>query len=276
MSTTGAALTTTPDTAPERPALKPLALPAEHGAWGFVSEPVLVAACLAPPAATLALTATAFLGFLLRHPLKLALGDVWRGRTYPRTRWALGVAALYALGTAAAAATLVLVAGWWALLSLALPLPLLAVQFAYDVRQRGRELVPEALGALAPGALVAGLMLALGWPLPRAAALWALLALRGMASVVYVRARLRRSRGLPAGRASAWLLHGLGLLLAVACAFGALGPRLAVLAFVVLLGRSVHGLTLARTVRPQVVGFQEMGYGLGSALALGLGYALGL
>ncbi len=54
-----------------------------------------------------------------------------------------------------------------------------------------------------------------------------------------------------------------------------LGPRLAVLAFVVLLGRSVHGLTLARTLRPQAVGFQEMGYGLGSALAIGLGYALG-
>ena len=90
------------------------------------------------------------------------------------------------------------------------------------------------------------------------------------------RARLRRSRGLPAGRASAWLLHGLGLLLAVACVAAALGPRLAVLAFVVLLGRSVHGLTLARTVRPQVVGFQEMGYGLGSALAIGLGYALGV
>ena len=53
-------------------------------------------------------------------------------------------------------------------------------------------------------------------------------------------------------------------------------PWLAVAALAVLLLRSLHGLTLARTVRPQAVGFQEMGYGLGSALAIGLGYALGL
>lgn len=275
MSMAGATLTTA-DRASGRPALKPLALPAEHGAWGFVSEPVVVAACLGPPAAVLALTATAFLGFLLRHPLKLALGDFWRGRTYPRTRWALAIAGLYALGTAAAAAALVGVAGRWALLALALPLPLIAVQFAYDLRQRGRELLPEALGALAPGALVAGLQLALGWPLGRAVVLWALLAVRALASVVYVRVRLRRSRGLPAGRAWPWALHTLGLGLALACARSELGPWLAAGALLVLLGRSVHGLTVAATVRPQVVGFQELGYGLGSALLIGLGYAFGL
>jgi hypothetical protein len=56
----------------------------------------------------------------------------------------------------------------------------------------------------------------------------------------------------------------------------ALGPWLAAAAFLVLLARSVHGLTLATTVRPQAVGFQELGYGLGSALAIGLGYAFSL
>lgn len=258
-----------------RPALKPLALPAEHGAWGFVIEPVLVVACLAPPPVTLALAATALGGFLLRHPLKLACGDLWRGRTYPRTRWALGLAAAYGLATASAAVGLVSVAGSRALLALLLPLPLLAVQFFWDVRQRGRELLPEALGTLAPGALAAGVMLSLGWSAGRAGALWALLALRGLASVVYVRARLRRSRGAPASRAWPWALHALALLVGLSCARLGLGPWLAVAALAVLLLRSLHGLTLARTVRPQAVGFQEMGYGLGSALAIGLGYALG-
>lgn len=259
-----------------RPALKPLALPAEHGAWGFVSEPVLAVACLAPPGVSLALALTALLGFLLRHPLKLACGDLWRGRTYPRTRWALGLAAVYALGTAGAAAGLAAAAGPRALLALLLPLPLLAVQFAWDVRQRGRELLPEALGTLAPGALAAGVVLSLGWSVERAGALWALLALRGLASVVYVRARLRRSRGVPVSRTWPWALHALALLVGLACARQGLGPWLAVAALAVLLVRSLHGLTLARTVRPQVVGFQEMGYGLGSALAIGLGYAAAL
>ena len=90
------------------------------------------------------------------------------------------------------------------------------------------------------------------------------------------RARLRRSRGAPAGRAWPWALHALALLVGLSCARLGLGPWLAVAALAVLLLRSLHGLTLARTVRPQVVGFQEMGYGLGSALAIGLGYALGL
>src|SRR6185436_6956547 len=76
--------------------LRPLALPSEHGGWGFLLEP-LVLGLLVRPSLAGSLIALAFVfGFLARHPLKLALQDLLRGKSYPRTRWCWLFACSYA------------------------------------------------------------------------------------------------------------------------------------------------------------------------------------
>src|ERR1044071_4882431 len=73
--------------------LRPLALPAEHGGWGFLFEPMLLGILVAPSwNGALVGTATLF-AFLARHPLKLALHDAMRGRSYPRTAYCRALAA---------------------------------------------------------------------------------------------------------------------------------------------------------------------------------------
>ena len=60
-------------------AWRPVVIPAEHGGWGFMLEPVLLGLLVAPsPAAGLFALAT-IAAFLLRHPLKLTLADRRRG-----------------------------------------------------------------------------------------------------------------------------------------------------------------------------------------------------
>ena len=84
----------------ERPATVPwraVALPVEHGGWGFLVEPLVLGLVLAPSAAGACLALAAAAGFLARHPLRLWLLDRRKHVRYPRTALAERVFAGYAL-----------------------------------------------------------------------------------------------------------------------------------------------------------------------------------
>lgn len=160
---------------------------------------------------------------------------------------------------------------------MAVAAPLALVQLAYDAGHQGRRLLPELLGGVALGSVAAAEMRAADLPLAAALAAWALLAAKAVATVLYVRARLRCDRGLRPDRTGAVAAHAGAFVLAATLAVVAQAPWLAAAAFALLLARSVHGLSrFHRLVRPQVVGMQEMAYGLSFVLVMALGYALGL
>jgi hypothetical protein len=48
-----------------------LALPVEHGGWGFVVEPLVLGLVLVPSGAGACLAGAALAAFLVRHPLRL-------------------------------------------------------------------------------------------------------------------------------------------------------------------------------------------------------------
>jgi hypothetical protein len=252
-----------------------VALPVEHGGWGLLGEPILMGLCLAPSRAGLGIALTALAAFLARHPLKLVLTDRRRGARYPRTalgeRFVLGYGLLALLGLVAAADASPLA---WVVLALGVPFGL--AQLAYDVKLQGRALAPELLGALALGSVAAAILLAGRFSVGAALAAWTLLALKAVASVFYVRVRLRLDRGLRPGLAPPLAAHGLAVTVAGLLASVGHAPWLSVFAFVVLSIRAAFGLSpLRRIVRPRVVGFQELGFGLAFTCLLTLGYALG-
>ena len=263
-----------PAAAPNAPlSLKAVALPVEHGGWGMLAEPLVMGLVLAPTLAGLGLTIAALGAFLVRHPLKLALSDWRRGTRHPRTVLAAKVAAAYGL---VALVGLVL-AAWRAPAAAWLPVlvasPLGLLQLWYDARLQGRQLLPELLGGVALGAGASALMLAGGWAMGPALAAWGLLAAKAIASVLYIRARLRLDRDQPASPWPGLLAHVAALGLAVALALPGWGPWLGVAAMAVLFARAVHGLSpWHRRVRPQVVGFTELAYGMATAASIAAGY----
>jgi hypothetical protein len=257
--------------------IKTVALPIEHGGWGMLAEPLVLGLVLAPTLAGVGLTVAAVGAFLVRHPLKLALSDWQRGTRYPRTVLATNVAAVYAMCALSGLALAVWRApatAWWPVIAAA---PLGLLQLWYDSRLQGRHLLPELLGGIALGASAAALMLTGGWEIGPALGAWALLAARAAASVVYIRARLRLDRDQPASRWPGLLSHGAALALAVVLARFGWGPWLGGVAFAVLLARAAHGLSRwHRRVRPQVVGFTELAYGMATAAAIAAGYLVRL
>ena len=264
---------------PERPATVPwraVAIPAEHGGWGFLVEPVVLGLVLAPSSAGLCLALAALAGFLARHPLRLWLLDRRKHVRYPRTALAERVfsgCAVLALLLLAAGSTLAR-APFWPALAVAAPIGLVAL--AFDALGRSRQALPEAAGAVALGASATAIAIAGGAPTGLAWGAWALLALRAVTSVLYVRARIRLDRGLTAGPRAVHAGHAVALAAATALAGAGWAPWLAPAVFSVLLARSGWGLSSwRRPVRPQTLGFQELGYGLLTLALLAVGYRVG-
>jgi hypothetical protein len=241
-----------------------VALPIEHGAWGFLLEPALLGLLVAASAAGVALVTAALAALLLQTPLSLVLTDLRRGRRYPRTALAWRFVALYGAALLLALALALTLAGTVAiLLPAAIAAPLVAVQLWYDARSRARELLPEAAGAVAMGALAACVALAGGWSLLPALGLWALLAARTVPAIVYVRARLRLERGQSVARAPTWASHALAWAVVAAAAAAGAVAWLVTLPYAVLTARAALGLSSRRVGVPaKVIGFREIGYGI--------------
>jgi hypothetical protein len=264
----------------ERPASVPwrvVALPAEHGGWGLLVEPVLLGLVLAPSTAGVCLALAALAGFLARHPLRLWLLDRRKHARYPRTALAerlFSVYALLALLLLAAAAALER-APFWPALAVAAPVGLVAL--AFDAVGRSREVLSETAGAVALGASATAIAIAGDAPASLAWGAWALLALRAVTSVLYVRARIRLDRGLAAGPRAVLSAHAAALAVATGLAFAGWAPWLGPAVFAVLLTRAAWGLSSwRRPVRPKTLGFQELGYGILTLALLAAGYRLEL
>lgn len=264
------------ETTPGSVRLRPIALPVEHGGWGFLGAPIILGMWAAPSLAGFWLSLAALGVFLTRQPLKLALGDRQRGKRYPRTAWAERFVALYGISALLAflAAWLTTAHPFWLPLLLAAPLAL--VQFRYDLLKESRSLAAEVCGANALASLAAALALCGGWQLIPALMLWLLLALKATAAIIYVRARIRLARNVPAARAPVYLAHAIALAAVAGLATINLVPWLAAAAFVILLARAAIGL-LPRSLKTPtaMVGGQELGFSLLTVAAIAVGFSMG-
>src|SRR3954452_22495234 len=186
--------TTLPFPAP-RVSLRPLALPTEHGGWGFLLEPIALGLAVMPSWGG-ALIAIAFVcGFLTRQPLRLALQDRVRGKSYPRTRWCWTFALAYALAAFSALAAAVIIGGWAAMIPIGFVVPLGATQILYDARNRSRALLPELGGAVAMTSSAAAIAIAGGMRIAPAVVLSGVMVARAIPSIIFVRTLLQRTHG---------------------------------------------------------------------------------
>ncbi|MGH9418341.1 MAG: YwiC-like family protein [Thermoanaerobaculia bacterium] len=247
-----------------RVSIRPLALPVEHGGWGFVLEPVALALVVAPSWPGVMIGIGVLAAFLARHPLRLAAGDWMRRRRYPRTIVCERLAVIYGAVSIAAMVIAVAIAGPQILLPFAIAAPFGFAQFAFDVRNHGRAMTPEIIGAAAAGASAASIALAGGRSMPLAATLWLLMMLRSIPSIVFVRAALKRQ-----SRSMAIAFHVAAVVIALILWRRHLAPVAAIVAMLLLLMRA---LMPPRMERPQRVGMRELAYGVVTLVLIGAGF----
>lgn len=258
--------------------LRNIALPAEHGGWGFSLEPVLVGLLVAPSLAGLFLAMATMGAFLARHPLKMVMGDQRRGRRLRRTPLAERFALLYiSIAAISFLAALRTISSYEFLLPLLLASPLALVQLVYDRLSRSRELAPELAGAMAMASIVASIALADGWSRSLAFGLWAILIARVVPTVLYVRARLKALHHKESSTAIVLVLHVLALLAAFALAWFKLAPALPLIALLILLARAAFGFSsYDRRASAKQIGIRELGFGAMMVGMVALGHYFNL
>lgn len=255
-----------------------IALPVEHGGWGFSLEPVVLGLIVAPSLAALFLAMATMGAFLARHPLKMVMGDHRRGRRLRRTPLAERFALLYISVAAISFLAALKTAGSYEfLLPLLVALPLAFVQLIYDRASRSRALLPELAGATAMASIASSMALANGWGRGVAFGLWAILAVRVVPTIFYVRARLKTLHHKKASRAIVIVMHILALFIALALAWLTLAPALAVIALLILLARAIFGFTrYDRATSAKQIGIRELGFGAMTVVAIALGHYFNL
>lgn len=256
-----------------RRAIRAAALPAEHGGWGFLLEPALLGLLLAPSWAAALLALAALAAFLTHQPLKLSLRDRHAGRDSERRNWADRFLLLYLLIAGASLAGALLLAGPALLLPLALALPLALTQLGHDLRAESRSLPAELAGAGALGALASMIAIAGGFDLLPALALWALLLVRSLPSVIYVRARLALEYGKSPDLSKVWISQALALTALLLLLAAGLAGWPALIGGLLLGLRAGLGLSEQRLrLRASGVGFRELAYGLLFVLFIALSH----
>ena len=258
---------TPPDT---RPAWRAVAIPSEHGGWGLTLEPVLLGLLIAPSIAGAALGAAAFLAFLVRTPLKLVAVDVRHDRWLDRSRLALRIALVELLAMVALVTVAVSTAGWTWIVPAMVAAPLVAIESWFDVRSRGRRLVPELCGSIGIASVVAVIVVASGDSATLAAGAWLVLAARAVGAIPFVRAQIvRLRRGTTTTRVSDGA-QGVAVLIGVVAVL--VDDRmLAGLCGVVVLA-TLQTFWLRRPpVAAKVLGVRQMLLGLGLVAATAIG-----
>ena len=240
--------------------MRPLALPAEHGGWGFLFEPIALGLLVAPSWGGALVAAAAVCAFLARHPWKLAMQDAMRRRNYPRTRYCRWFAAMYSLAGALALASGVAIGGARILIPLAVVAPLAVVQLVYDARNRSRELLPELSGALAMSSVAAAIAIGGGLAIVPALGIAGIIVARALPSILYVRSLLRHGRAWPVVA-----MHVLALL-----AVSLFASLFAAAAMTILLIRAMWGLT-HETPRAQTIGWREIVFGVMTVALVAIG-----
>lgn len=254
--------------------IRSIALPTEHGGWGFTLEPILLGLLVAPSASAWEISAAALGIFLARRPVKILSTDLVRRRWLPRSTMALIFALIYGgIALAGAIGALVTAQGpFWIPVLVALPFALLALRA--DAHSKNRALVAELAGSVAMGATVTAIAIAGGWDLAPAFGLWLVLAARDIAAIALVRGQVRRLHGKPAAATRIYTVQAVAVgAVAVAAAWGII-PWFAVLA-IGLVGLTAL-VSLNREPAPaEVIGWTQMGVGLMVVILTATGVRLG-
>ena len=257
--------------------VRSIALPVEHGAWGFLFEPLLAGLLIAPTIGGAFLSIFIVGAFLSRQPLKFVVGDYLQKKRLPRTavalRWTLYFEAIAAVGFVASLFT----ASPGSFIPLIISSPAVVYLILQDASRKSRETLSELLGASVLALSIAALSLAAAHSYAFAAAMWVIMLARLIPSVLYVKNRLRLEKKKDYSIAVSVTAHltavlMLGLLYAVG--YGSI-LTIAVSGF--LFVRSITGLSSRRNkLTAKQLGVREVIYGMVYALSVVIGYYAGV
>ncbi|MBK6750281.1 MAG: YwiC-like family protein [Pyrinomonadaceae bacterium] len=256
---------------------KSVALPVEHGSWGFLFEPLVAGIAVAPAISSVWIAVLVIGAFLMRHPMKVILAGGRFRLGSPQVRLASKFLIIFALVFLVGAVGSIWNAQPASFIPFAVILPFAAYQIYCDATRSSRQLLAELIGSVAISSSIAVIALAAGWETPKAYALWAIVVARLIPSILYVRNRLYLEKGKPYSHFVPIAAHILALAAVLTLAVFDLGSYLPTMIFAILFLRSVIGLSSYRKkVKAMKIGIWEVIYGTLVAVSIIVGHYIGI
>ncbi len=255
--------------------IRQIAVPTEHGGWSFLLEPIVGGLLIAFSVGGLWISLSILGAFLCRQPLKVLIADRLGMRVRERARTAIMFLTIYGFVATIGLVGAVISSGFEPLSPFVFVLPLVGVQIFDDVSRRGRQLLPEVLGAVSISASAAAIALAGGRSWSIAVSLWVVFVARSVPSIFYVRSRLLLEKGKPYSRTGSTIAHFVAVAVVGVFTYAGLSSFLALGAMSGLLWRSLAGLSGRRKLKAMQIGIREVLYGILTVLLITAGFHLG-
>jgi hypothetical protein len=261
---------------PKKVRIRGIVLPNEHGSWGFLFEPLIAAALVAPTLSSLWISALVIGAFLARQPLKILIPNWKSGRNPDQTAVAFRFVFIYGAVFSIGLFGIFYFVPPKNLIPFVLVIPFAIYQIYCDASGKSRQLIPEITGAIAISSSAAVIALAGSWSFGAAIALWGIFIARLIPSVGYVRNRLRLEKGKEFSRFPVIAVNFMAVGIVATLSVYGFASRLTLAIFVVLLGRAVLGLSpYRRKVKAMRIGIWEVIYGALVVLSVIVGHYLG-
>ncbi|HHJ53515.1 MAG TPA: hypothetical protein ENJ89_10000 [Caldithrix abyssi] len=248
--------------------LRAIALPREHGAWGFVLEPLILALLVAFSVPALYLAFAALLAFFAHQPVKVLLSGNRQKRG-----WAVLFLLIYLAPSLFFILKFIPYADRQTLIIFGVAVLVMVIYLGLDILHYGRRLFVEIMAPSAVGLMAAAMVKASGWSLAAALSLWAILLARAIPTAFYVHAKIKQLKGQRVLIRTTVGLHIAFSLIVGVLAVNHLVPVSAVVAVTVFLARAMAGLMPKaghQTVKQ--IGMREFGYGAQLVLLTAIGY----
>jgi hypothetical protein len=266
-----------PSTATSRVPFKSIALPVEHGSWGFLFEPLLAGLLIVPSLGGLSLSLFVIGAFLARQPLKFVIGDLTKKKHLPRTGVAIRFAAIFGGISLLGFSLSVLTVSAQAFIPFVITIPFVIYLLIQDAARQSREIVAELLAAAVLAASISSLAIAGGLGYTLAFVLWLTMLARLIPSVLFVRSRLRLEKGKDYTVLVPVATHIAGLGAVAYFWLASIGSVLTVAASTFLLGRAAIGLSkYGSKMTARQLGVREVIYGVIYAATIVIGYYAGI
>jgi hypothetical protein len=148
---------------------------------------------------------------------------------------------------------------WW--IPLVAAIPLVSVELWFDMRSRGRRLVPELAGTVGIGSVAAAIALVDGRSVTLALGMWCVVAARAAAAIPYARTQVMRRHGK---QPALWHSDFAQVIAVVAVGVGTWLDAVPSAATILVATIAVFNLAAVR-MRPRpatVIGIEQMCFGL--------------
>ena len=237
--------------------LKLIALPREHGAWGYVLEPLILGLLAAFSVKGLYLAFGALLAFLAHQPVRIYFSAQQNTK-----KASLLFLLMYGIPAVLFFALFIYKTNPLYFLPFTLAIVFMLIYLFMELAGFGRKMVTHMIPPTAIDLIAVSIVLVSGWELLETAAFLVLLSSRAHPTTFYVRAKLRRREDKEYYKVLAVAVHLLSLCMASLLVYLKIMPGLALIAVFLLFIRAVIGVYFNKTVMtPKQIGIREFIYG---------------